>query len=252
MFSAVCSGERVARAPHVRPLNRVLTAALFTSILLAPLPAAAVTVDQIVALSKAGVSETVILALLDRDRTVLSIDPDQVVTLKREGLSDSLILAMLRSGREEAEEAAQAVSADKAASILATLPLSSSLPAPDLVIVGHGPERPNTGYSSTGFRTGRARGVYEPAFPVLPYGPEFGYSNGSAYKRGLGFNTHRVDPYGQQMLCVAQVNTPRGPGPSYVTECPAVMQRPYRARRRCRRRRRRRRRRSAPTRNTPG
>jgi hypothetical protein len=208
-------------------LNRILTAALFTSILLAPLPAAAVTVDQIVALSKAGVSEAVILALLDRDRTVLTIDADRLVTLKREGLSDSLILAMLKSGRDEAEEAAQVVSADKAASILATLPLSSSLPAPDLVIVGHGPERPNTGYSSTGFRTVRPRGsVYEPGFPAIPYGADLGY--GPSFKRG--FNTHRADSYGQQMLCVAQVNTPRGPGPSYVTECPAVMQRPYRAR----------------------
>lgn len=226
MFSALSSGERVAALRRVRPLIRILTATLVTFILLAPLPAAAVTVDQIVALSKAGVSEAVILALLDRDRTVLSIEPDQLVTLKREGLSDSLILAMLKSGRDEAELAAQAVSADKAASILATLPLSSSLPAPDLVIVGHGPERPNTGYSSTGFRTGPSRRVYEGAF-TLPYGSDVGY--GSPYKRGLR-SQRVVDPsYGQPILCVAQVNTPRGPGPSYVTECPAVMQ-PLRAR----------------------
>src|SRR5262249_11720478 len=158
MFSPVTTGERVAPRVTVRPA--FLAIALAVAFALAPRPAAAVTVDQIVALSKAGVSEAVILALLDRDRTVLSIDPEQLVTLKREGLSDTLLMAMLKNGRDEAEEAARAVSEEKAASILATLPLSSSLPAPDFVVVGHGPERPNVAYSSTGFRTGRAKGVY--------------------------------------------------------------------------------------------
>jgi hypothetical protein len=161
----------------------------------------------------------VILALLDRDRTVLSIDPEQLVTLKREGLSDSLIMAMLKNGREEAEEAARAVSEDKAASILATLPLSSQLPSPDLVIVGHGPERPNTGYSSTGFRTGRSKGVYTPSLPTLPYGPALPYA-----PPVREFSNRQGDSYGQRMLCLAQVNTQRGPGLSYITECPAVMQ----------------------------
>lgn len=205
-------------------LKRIPLLVTFTALLLTSMPAAAVTVEQIVALSKAGVSEAVILALLDRDRTVLTIDPDQLVTLKREGLSDALIVAMLKNGRDEAEAAANAVSEEKAASVLATLPLSASLPAPDLVIVGHGPERPNTGYSSTGFRTSWPKGVYPPALP---------YGTGRAYKRG--FDGYRGDGYrnegyygdryrGDRMLCVAQVNTPRGPGPSYITECPAVMQ----------------------------
>ena len=42
----------------------------------------------------------------------------------------------------------------------------------------------------------------------------------------------RVTRQDQQrpMLCLAQVNTAAGPGPSYVTECPAVMQRSLRGR----------------------
>src|SRR5437764_645249 len=157
MFSRSFRGERVAGRSTVR-FRRASIAVLFlASLAVAPRPAAAVTVDQIVALSKAGVSEAVILALLDRDRTVLTIEPEQVVSLKREGLSDSLIMAMLKNGREEGEEAARAVADDRAASVLATLPLSSSLPAPDFVIVGHGPERPNVDYSSTGFRSGRSK-----------------------------------------------------------------------------------------------
>jgi len=216
MFPLLTTGEAVARRVTVRRALAALTFAV--AFALAPRPAAAVTVDQIVALSKAGVSEAVILALLDRDRTVLTIDPEQLVTLKREGLSDTLIMAMLKNGRDEAEEAARAVSEEKAASILATLPLSSSLPAPDFVVVGHGPERPNTSYSSTGFRTGRAKGVYAPTLPAVPYGPALP----PAAARGYGY--HQGDPYGQRMLCLAQVNSARGPSLSYITECPAVMQ----------------------------
>src|SRR5262249_9891730 len=115
MFSRGSTGERVAQRAIVRPAPIVAAAAFVLAFALAPPPAAAVTVDQIVALSKAGVSEAVIFALLDRDRTVLSIDPEQLVALKREGLSDALIMAMLRNGREEAEEAARAVSEEKAA-----------------------------------------------------------------------------------------------------------------------------------------
>jgi hypothetical protein len=215
MFTLVTTGETVARRVTVRRALAALTCAVaFT---LAPRPAAAVTVDQIVALSKAGVSEAVILALLDRDRTVLTIDPEQLVTLKREGLSDTLIMAMLKNGRDEAEEAARVVAEENAASILATLPLSSSLPAPDFVVVGHGPERPNASYSSTGFRTGRAKGVYAPSLPALPYGP-------ALPPAARGYSRHQGDPYGERMLCLAQVNTARGAGLSYITECPAVMQ----------------------------
>ncbi len=190
----------------------------------------AVTVDQIVSLSKAGVSEAVILALLERDRTVLTIDPEQIVTLKREGLSDRLITAMLQNGRDEAEEAARAVSSWNAATIL-----SSIATTPEVVIVGHGPDRPNTAHTEdwySGFRDG----VRVPS----------GYGIGSSYvaprasyRNGLSSRAFRLPPTnafgvaekgrtGDRMLCLAQVNTPAGVGPSYVTECPAVMQRSVR------------------------
>src|SRR5437763_12551311 len=107
--------------------------------LLAPRDASAITVDQIVSLKKAGVTDTVILALIDRDRTVFAIEPEQIVTLQRDGLSERIILAMLKSGREEGDQQARAESANNAAWImsnLATEPISIS--------VGHGPDRPNT------------------------------------------------------------------------------------------------------------
>ena len=184
-------------------------AILAAGLLLAPATASAVTIDQIVSLSKAGVSEAVILALLDRDGSILAIEPDQIVALKREGLSDSLIMAMLRNGRPEGDEAARAVSDANAAAILSSLALSAA-PTPNLVIVGHGPERPDT-YSS--FYSGRRR------FD-LPY--DYAYS---VTHKG-GYKDYRGDSYGRdRALCLAQVNTTGGRGPSYVTECPAVMQR---------------------------
>jgi hypothetical protein len=101
-------------------------------LLLAPAAAFAVTVDQIVALSRAGVSETVILALIDRDKTVFSIEPDQLSRLQRDGVSEPVILAMLKSGRDEGDAAATADAALNAAFYFENLD-----PYPQVAIVGH-------------------------------------------------------------------------------------------------------------------
>ena len=200
--------------------------------------AAAVTVDQIVALSKAGISEAVILALLDRDGTILSIEPDQIVALKREGLSDTLIIAMLKNGREEGEAAAREVSAFRAASVLSTLS-----PFPEVVIVGHGPDRPNTSWNG-GFSGPRGVGFTVPV--AIPYG---GYGYGD-YVAPIGrghrkftpsrFDAPRFDPprlhssrsdshtarvEAEPTLCLAQVRAGVGSALSYVTACPGPIQR---------------------------
>ena len=183
-----------------------------------PAQASAVTVEQIVALSKAGVTEAVILALLERDGTILTIEPDQVVALKREGLSDTLIVAMLKNGRAEGDAAARADSADKAASILSNLTISSVTPGPDLVIVGHGAERPNTDYGTNFYSVSAG------------YASRHGGDGPYAVRSYRGSKRYD-EPRGDRVLCLAQVNTARGPGPAYVTECPAVMQRALRDKR---------------------
>ena len=208
----------------MRRLPMLIAAAIC---LLAASSASAVTVDQIVALSKSGVSEAVILALLDRDQTILTIDPEQIVALKREGLSDTLITAMLKSGRDEAEQAARDVSAWTAATILSSLNNT-----PDVVVVGHGPDRPNTIHTDdwySGFRDGVRVSGYRPGLGYVP-------PSRSAFRTGLTGKSFRLPSapvFGssergrasdQRRLCLAQVNTATGPGPSYVTECPAAMQ----------------------------
>jgi hypothetical protein len=119
-------------------MRRLTSAALFVLLTLAPAAASAVTVDQIIALSKAGISEPIILALTERDKTVLTIGPEQLVSLRRDGLSENVIVAMLKSGREEGEAAANAAAALNSEAIMSSLPQ-----APDIVVIGHGPQRPN-------------------------------------------------------------------------------------------------------------
>ena len=68
---------------------------------LVPATAGAVSVDEIVALSKAGVSEQVIVTLIERDQTVFALDSHQLLALKNDGVSDQVLIAMMLSGRQE-------------------------------------------------------------------------------------------------------------------------------------------------------
>lgn len=106
---------------------------------LVPATASAVSVQQIVRLSNSGVSDEVILALIERDKTIFTIDPDELVALKRQGVSQAVVLAMLRSGRSQptAPTEGGAVAAPAVAAVASV---------PDTVIVGHGPDRPNTSH----------------------------------------------------------------------------------------------------------
>ena len=194
-------------------VRRAFVLGLIAFGLLAPRAAFAVTIDQVVALAKAGVTDVVILALIDRDRTVFAIEPEQIVTLQRDGLSERVILAMLKSGRAEGEQAARADGAFNSAAIvsaLATEPLT--------VMVGHGPDRPNTPHID-GFYSGPPVSSFVPAqyYAQQYYGPTF------RYRTPQPFGSHRSTD--QRALCYAQVSGARSAVPlSFVTECPSVMQ----------------------------
>lgn len=189
-----------------------LVGALSLFLALAPARVSAVTLDQVVTLSKAGVSEAIILALIDRDKTILTIEPDQLIALKNDGVSEEIIVAMLKSGRAEGEAAANANAALNASMIMSALS-----PVPELVIVGHGPERPNTDHHD-GFYSGPpAYGYSLPYAPFIPYSP---YAQQS-------YTSRRSDLAAAPSLCMAQVQS--GPAPSvtpwrFVTECPSQMQ----------------------------
>ncbi len=112
---------------------------LLTLLALVPTPASAVSVQEVVALSNSGVSDEVILALIERDKTIFTIDADEIVALKRQGVSQPVVLAMLRSGRSQ-----PAVPTPVDAAAMPAVAVVA--PVPDTVIVGHGPDRPNTSY----------------------------------------------------------------------------------------------------------
>jgi hypothetical protein len=94
--------------------------------LLSPAPASAVTINEIISLSKAGVSEPVILALIDRDKTVFTLSAEQLVTLQKAGVTDTIVIAMLRAGSEEPRRAAVPT-----APIAEPEPLPEPLPPPE-------------------------------------------------------------------------------------------------------------------------
>ena len=88
--------------------------------------AEAITVREIVELSKSGLSDEVLLALIEIERRVFPIDPETLKTLKDAGVSERVIVAMIRSGRSNVP-AVGPRPADEAA----------AAPQPQVVVVEH-------------------------------------------------------------------------------------------------------------------
>lgn len=77
---------------------------LLLTLLLAPLASASaqtVTVRDIVELTKSGLGEEVLLALIDVHRPVFPVDTETLKSLKDAGVPRSVIVAMIKSGREQ-------------------------------------------------------------------------------------------------------------------------------------------------------
>jgi hypothetical protein len=76
---------------------------LWASVLVVALFAAraeAVSVRDVIELSKAGLGDPVLLALIEVDHSVFAIDMATLKQLKEAGVSEAVIVAMIRSGRE--------------------------------------------------------------------------------------------------------------------------------------------------------
>lgn len=69
-------------------------------LLAAAVPAGAVTIRDVIELTKAGVSEEVLLALIDVDGGVYASDTETLKALKAAGVSERVMVALVRSGRE--------------------------------------------------------------------------------------------------------------------------------------------------------
>lgn len=62
-------------------------------------PAHAVSVADIEQLSRAGLGDEVLIALIQTDNTVFPLDAERILELRAAGVSEQVIIAMLRNGR---------------------------------------------------------------------------------------------------------------------------------------------------------
>jgi len=80
--------------------RRSLIAVFAVLVSLAAARAEALSVRDVIELSKAGLGDSVLLALIDVDRSLFSIDIATLKQLKAAGVSDAVIVAMIHSGRD--------------------------------------------------------------------------------------------------------------------------------------------------------
>ena len=133
---------------------------LLLLVLLLPVSASradALTIRDIVELTKAGLGEDVLMALIEVDRTVFAIDRETITSLKQAGVSERIIVAMIRSGR--APEPASVPEP----SLRAAEPARAE-PVPQVIVVDREPrveirEVPVPVYMTPIYRT---RGAYGP------------------------------------------------------------------------------------------
>jgi hypothetical protein len=76
-----------------------VVAIFVAAIAASPSRAEAITLREIVELTRAGLSEDVLLALIEVDQRVFSIDPETLKSLKDAGVSPAVIVAIIKSGR---------------------------------------------------------------------------------------------------------------------------------------------------------
>ncbi len=114
-------------------IRATLLAAL---LLLTPSIARAVTFEDIVALSNAGVTADILVAVIDADRTLFTLTPDEILVLKNAGVPAAVIVKMLRSAREFGYEAPPPliVGHDPAPAVTVVVP--TFIPFPYVVVVG--------------------------------------------------------------------------------------------------------------------
>ena len=86
----------------------------------------AVTLREIIELSKTGLSDEVLLALIDVERRAYPVDSDTLKMLKESGVSERVIIALIRSGRSKPSVTEAPVA-----------PTPDATPQPQVVMIEH-------------------------------------------------------------------------------------------------------------------
>jgi hypothetical protein len=90
-------------------MRRLALLAAVPLVLLLPVRADALTVRDIVELTRAGLGDEILLALIEVDGPVFPIDTETLKRLKAVGVSERVIVAMVRSGRARTDLQAPAM-----------------------------------------------------------------------------------------------------------------------------------------------
>ena len=98
-------------------------------ITLFPLSASALTVRDVVELTRAGLGEDVILALIEVAPSVFPVDTATLKMLRQAGVSQRVIVAMVRSGRTQPP-----ASSEPAAPVVIE---EAPAPAPQVIVIDH-------------------------------------------------------------------------------------------------------------------
>jgi len=97
------------RSPGIAPILRWWTAtAAFVFFCLAASSAWAISLRDIIQLSRAGVSDDVLIELIEIDETIFHLAPADLLDLKAAGVGDRVVIAMIRTVRIERERREQA------------------------------------------------------------------------------------------------------------------------------------------------
>ena len=111
-------------------MRRLLLFAVVPLITLLPAPATALTVRDVVELTRAGLGDEILLALIDVEPSVFPIDTATLKKLKDAGVSERVILAMVRSARMPAP-------APTPEPVAAAVEEPAAAPQPQVVVIEH-------------------------------------------------------------------------------------------------------------------
>lgn len=114
----------------MRPLILLLSASMF----FVPARADALTIRDLLELSRAGLGDEVLLALIEVDRPVFSIDAETIKSMKAAGVSERVISAAIRSGRSIAPQVEEPA--------LAQSDIVAPPPEPQVIVIDHHDSQP--------------------------------------------------------------------------------------------------------------
>lgn len=113
-------------------MNRLAPSALVAALLIGPLASAlsATSVDDLVNLKANGLSDQVLIELIEIDGSSFQLTADDVIALHRRGLSDAVLRAMIRTGRQSmiAPEVAPPALPPAPAVVVVSVPVSVAVP----------------------------------------------------------------------------------------------------------------------------